>query len=145
MKKIVVKSNLLKPYNEKPVRLFKANPLDINLASMQEKIAERCEKEIHEHGDFAPIIEQYTIAPSYKDVVYADTIELVCRNADKNNESKKQQLLELVIKNPNNTVETHCLISQGTKEEILETLSDTGLFLDLKNDVLEICNEYKNI
>lgn len=141
----MIKSNLLKPYNEKPVRLFKANPLDINLASMQEKIMQRCEREVCEYGDFAPLIEKYLIAPQYRDEVFADTIKLVCCNADNNNESKKQRILELVVNNPNNTIETHCVIKQGTKEEILEVLNDTGLFLDLKNDVLNICNGYKNL
>ena len=128
MKKITIKSNVLKPYNEKPVRLFKANPLDINLASMQEKIAKRCEREVCDYGDFAPLTEQYTISPSYRDIVFADTVKLICRNADENNNSKKQRLLELVVNNPSNTIETHCIIKQGTKEEILETLNDTGLF-----------------
>lgn len=143
MKKIEIKSFVQKPYNEKPVRNFKANPLDVNLASMQERMLKRSENEVCEYGDFAPVVEKYSISPNYRDQVFADEIKLVCQNSRENNINKKQRILKLIVNNPDNTTETHCIIAKGTKKEILKTLKDEGLFLDLKNDILTIAKKYQ--
>lgn len=125
---------------DKPIRLFKVNPLDINLEKMQIKLKQRCEMEVSEYGDFAPITEGYTISPNYQCEVFADEIELVCKKSDRD---KKQILLEAVVTDVSRTSETHCIIDEGTKEEILEMLNDFGLFLDMKNDILLICEDFK--
>lgn len=136
-------STIFNKTEDKPIRIFKANPLDVNLETMQKKLRQRCEMEISEYGDFSPITEKYTISPNYQDEVFADEIKFVCKKSVKNNEDKKQRQLEVVVTNVNRTCETHCTIAEGTKKEILNKLDDFGLFLDAKNDVLLICEDYK--
>lgn len=138
------KSTIFNKTDDKPIRIFKANPLDVNLEIMQKKLRQRCEMEMSEYGDFAPITEKYAINPNYQDEVFADEIKFICKKSDKNKTDKKQRQLELVVTSINRNCETHCIIAEGSKKEILERLDDFGLFLDAKNDVLLICEDFKN-
>lgn len=61
-----------KDVKDRPIRRFRANPLDVDLNIMQEKMRQRCELEVSEHGDFAPVVEKDTIHPNYQLEVAAD-------------------------------------------------------------------------
>ena len=119
-----------------PIRMFMCNPLDVMLETMQGNMRRRCEHEADEHGDFAPIVETYTISPNYQYDVPADEVRIVCRKSDGN---EKHCILETVVITLDKRTEIRCLVAEGTKKEIIEKLDDYGLFLDIKNDVLHIC------
>ena len=124
----------------KPVRNFEVQPLDIELYEMQINLRQRCESQVSEQGDFVPIVETFTVHRNYQPELPADEIKLICRPFD-NNEEDRQRVLEVAVTNISRTLEKFCVIAEGTKQEILQALDDISLFLDIKNDVLTICEE----
>lgn len=112
---------------------FEINPLDINLEKMTSSLKNRCEREVAEYGDFAPVVEKYENKD--KDL-YAGTIELVCRKPDKSIEDHNtSRYLEVVVKNPQGFRQLSSLIACGEKTEIMEKLSDDNFFLQVKGHV----------
>ena len=60
---------------------FEVNPLDVNLAKIQYSLISRCEREVPENGDFAPVVEEYESKDPTKDL---SNVKICCEFNRKN-------------------------------------------------------------
>ncbi len=117
---------------------FEIMPLDINLEKIQKKLKKRCEFEVPEYGDFAPVVEEYTNKDSSLDL---GDVKVVCRKPPKDIEDhNKKRFLEVVANNRARTKEYSSIILSGTKEELMKKLETPGYFLQFKKAVLELAD-----
>jgi len=107
---------------------FKINPLDINLAKIQYNLLSRCEMEVPENGDFAPIVEVFK---SLDPTIDLSEIKVTCKY-DINDSGIKNtnRILNAVIRKigkEDNSIE----LFKGSKKELIEYLK--------KKDFFEVC------
>ena len=106
----------------------KNKSIDDLLSTLQINMQNRCENEIPEYGDFAPIKEK--IANEDKNV-YAGNISLICEPSEDN---PTKRYLNYHQMNPQNGKGLMCQIASGTKEDILEALNDKNIVDILKQN-----------
>ena len=97
----------------------------------------RCEREIPEYGDFAPIKENLK---NNNEKIYAGNIMLTCTPSEDN---PTKRYLTYSQMNPQNGKGLTCLIGAGNKDEILAMLQDENFINDRKEDCDRIIDKMK--
>ena len=125
---------------------FEINPLDINLAKIQESFTERLEREMAEYGDFAPVVEKYESENPLREF---STIKISC-NHDRDSLSKTVRNLDLSVrakaepdKFPSAINEYVCTIRKGPKDDIINFVKDREFFETTKKIIMLINDEIK--
>lgn len=114
--------------------LFEVNPLDVNLAKIQMNLIKRCEREVPENGDFAPVVESFK---SLDPTIDLSEIIVKCQY-DKNNSGLKDvnRVLTANISMRNGKTKDISFFS-GTKKELLEYLNEKDFFKTSKANCLQ--------
>jgi len=122
---------------------FEPNPLDISLEKMVMSLRKRCEREISEYGDFAPVVERYINKDSS---IYAGNIYLKCYQPPKIIENyQKKRYLELVIETPSGVSNSSVALKGGSKKDILETLKNEDFAFEVINKAKEVISDLKDM
>ena len=130
-----MKINPEKIMNINPRTTFEVKPLDINIAKAQYNLIERLEREVPEYGDFAPVIEKFTLKSPRMEV---GDVQITCSNV-KESETNLERVLKLTVsagKNPKNGIGVK--LASGKKTEILDIVKDKAFFEKVKSIVLNI-------
>jgi len=104
---------------------FEINPLDINIAKIQQKLLSRLEREVPENGDFAPVFEEYKSKDPTLDL---STLKVICKYIKDNAPKKDTRALEIICTEKSNNNERARTLTQGTKKQILEYLNGSDYF-----------------
>ena len=113
---------------------FEINPLDINLANIHMNLVNRCEREVPENGDFAPIIEKFKSLDPTRDL---SEIKVICNFNKKNPGAKNtNRLLSAQIEKKDGS-KKEIELFKGTKKELLEYLKTTEIFKTCKENCLD--------
>ena len=117
------KGNSMKKDNVK----FEVQPLDLNIVKMQCNMLSRCEREVPENGDFAPVFETFkNQSPLLENLA---EIKILCEN-DKEDTDKKRtgRVLRAIItkRNPKDNLDIE--LFKGNKSELLEYLNTREIF-----------------
>lgn len=114
---------------------FEINPLDINLAKIQMNLAKRCEREVPENGDFAPVFESFK---NQDPTINLSEIIITCKH-NKNNPGTKNinRILLAKIAKKDNGIKNMQLFD-GTKKELLEYLNTQEFFKTCKSGCLNL-------
>lgn len=113
------------------------NSYENTIGILRDNMLERCEREIPEYGDFAPIKENLK---NNNEKIYAGNIMLTC-TPSKDNPTKRY--LTYSQMNPQNGKGLTCLIGAGNKDEILAMLQDENFINDRKEDCDRIIDKMK--
>lgn len=125
-------------YDSKKLKTsFEINPLDINLAKMQESLTKRLEREMYEYGDFAPVVERYESENPLREF---STIKISC-NHDRDSLSKTVRNLDLSVKDKVSGDEYICTLKKGYKKDIEKYVSSEEFFDTAKKVILMVNDE----
>lgn len=115
------------------------NSLEDNLTCLKKNMLQRCEYEIAEYGDFAPIKESIS---NKDEKIYAGNIGFLCEASESN---PTKRYLSFHQYNPQNKKGLSCLIAAGTKEEIINKLNDEDFVKGVIADSQRISDKMKKL
>ena len=104
--------------------------MDVNIVRMQCDMLSRCEREVPENGDFAPVVETFkNLSDKFKNLV---EIKVVCERDKADTDKKKAgRVVRAIITKRNPVDNLDIELFKGTKAEVLE-------YLDTR-DIFEVC------
>ena len=119
---------------------FEVKSLDINLAKLQFNLTKRVEREVYEHGNFAPLIEEFESKDPTLDI---SRVKIVCRKSDKDSPKQKLRVLELHIQDRSGLNNYIYTLKEGEKKDIVEAVNKKAFFYTCKSVAMSVSEGVK--
>lgn len=112
------------------------------ITELRDTIRCRCEREMPEYGDFAPIVESF----DNKDKsIHAGNIQLKCAKAPNNIENHhKKRYVQVILHDPNNVNYAESILVTGDKYDVMAEISRDKFIENLKLKITELSDILKN-
>ncbi len=138
-----IKLNLIegfvKKFKSRDVK-FEVEPLDVNLAKLQFNLTKRVEREVYEHGDFAPLVEKFESKDPTLDI---STIKVVIRKSDNDSPKKKLRVIELHVNDKAGLNDYVYTLKEGEKKDIVEAVNKRAFFFTCKSVAMSVSEGVK--
>lgn len=112
---------------------FEINPLDVGIAKIQHNLQKNLERLIPEHGDFAPVVENYISKDPDIDI---SEIKVMCRFLNVNAPKKNKRNMELYVTDKARINTYRFVMAQGDKKDMLNVINSKQFFDVCKSVVM---------